>query len=55
MGRRCSESSRVLSRIVMRVQRAMELASPEKPLDVLLDALFEVAVAAAACAVEADM
>ena len=39
----------------MRVQRAMELASPEKPLDVLLDELLEVAEAAAACAVEADM
>ena len=48
-------SSRVSSRIVVRVQRAIGLASPEKPLDVLLDALFEVAVAAAACAVEADM
>ena len=39
----------------MRVQRAMELASPEKPLELLLDAFLEVAVAAAACAVEADM
>ena len=55
MGRRCSESSRVLSRIVMRVQRAIELASPEKPLDELLDALLEVAEAEAACAVTADI
>ena len=39
----------------MRVQLAIELASPEKPLDELLDALLEVAEAAAACAVEADM
>ena len=39
----------------MRVQRAMELASPEKPLDVLLAALLEVAEAAAACAVAADI
>ena len=39
----------------MRVQRAMELASPEKPLDELLDALLEVAEAEAACAVAADI
>ena len=39
----------------MRVQRAMELASPERPREKLLDALLEVAVAAALRAVEADM
>ena len=39
----------------MRVQRAMELASPSKPLDLLLVAVLEVAEATADCAVEADM
>ena len=39
----------------MRVQRAMELAWPSKPLDLLLVALLDVAEAAAACAVAAAM